>query len=350
MPSHFHSTRNTTRETNTSLDSVTGKRKGGDGVAPPDLPPGWWPFYRDKDVHFYNLMTNKMQTGLGEQLARSRPSRNRSPTRTPTFTRIIDVLPRIETPVRRSLHPRQRSRSAGRWPSFNDIRRLHAGSSNRNGHVCGLADNGSRFSSEAGNSLEEVCSCVQVQRYPGQGSVGPPAPPPSMVEDSLSVASPTGHHHFVVIPCGSTEDEPEDDRSNFFITATKDDTPLTRQYFGQPRDTATELSNTDAITAIARCNMAELGKRYAPHISARLPSGKAVAFQQRAAFNPYRPVRVRHKDSMSTSPSVRFAYARSPTPWSPISTMLLEHSNGSLRGDSVLQTTHGVTHANGAQR
>ncbi|KAK2174430.1 hypothetical protein NP493_804g01012 [Ridgeia piscesae] len=180
---------------------------------------------------------------------------------------------------------------------------------------------------------------MQVQRYPGQpSSADPPAPPPSVAEDSL-VAD-----QFVVIPCGAAEDEFAEDKREFFITATKDETPSARQCEGQSMQTAlVEASGTEA-TALGRCSMVELSKRYVPHMYARIPSGKVAAYQQRAAFNPYRPVRVRHHDT--ASPSVRFAYAKTSTPWSPISTMLLEHSIASSRGerrDGVVYTTHSLT-------
>ena len=338
MPSYFHSVRNTPTETNASFDARPGARKRascGDCSAPPNLPPHWWPTYRDMEMHLYKMMAGQLQSA--EQQVALRPARARSPSaKSFAFPRIIDVLPRIETPARRSLHSRQRSRSVGRWPSFNDIRRLHAG---RSGHECGLADNGRRVGSEPGTSLADAGSYMQVQRYPGQSpSADPPAPPPSVVEDSL-VAD-----QFVVIPCGAAEDEFADDRREFFITATKDETPSARQCEGQSMQTALVEASGTETTALERYSMVELSKRYVPHMYARIPSGKVAAYQQRAAFNPYRPVRVRHHET--ASPSVRFAYAKTTTPWSPISTMLLEHSIASARGerrDGVVYTTHSLT-------
>ena len=336
MPRYIRSRSNTPTITTTNFNDKTGKRKRlkeiCDDCGPPsDMPLSWWPFYREMDVHFHKLMAVRLHTAHGQQ--RAVPPSPRSTPRKSTFPRIIDGLPLIDSAARGPLHQRQRSRSAGRWPSFSDIRRLHSGDGTRNDDACRHAGNGRRWSSEAGTPPDGPDSYVQTHRCPSQGSVDPPAPPPSVVDESLAVSPSTDRRHFVVIPCGSPEDEFENNDGDFDTAATNDDMQLRKQRIGHLKKTDIgESPKTDTVV-LAQYDVAELRKARVPHVSAKLPSGKATSYQQRSAFNPYRPIRVRHKESASPSPSMRFVHARSPTPWSPISTMLLEHSIASARGD-----------------
>ena len=362
MPQYIRSRSNTPTITTTNFNDKTGKRKRlkeiCDDYGPPsDMPLNWWSLYREMDMHFHKLTAGRLHTAHGKQRVVPPSPRNRSPTRSSTFPRIIDGLPLVDSVARGrpTLQQRQRSRSAGRWPSFSDIIRLHSGDGTRNDDVCRHADNGRRWRSEAGTPPDGPDGYIQTHPCPSQGSVDPPAPPPSIVDESLPAASSSDGRHFVVIPCGSPEDEFENDDGDFNTAATNDDMQPRMQRIGQLRKTDSGESPTTDTVVLAQYDVAELRKRHVPHVSAKIPSGKATYYQQRAAFNPYRPIRVRHKEPSTPSPSMRFVHARSPTPWSPISTMLLEHSIASGRSDRrdiVPRVTFGTTttHLCSAQR